>query len=53
MPPYRRWTSKKQERWGNSVGKSKMSAADIAGKNRATKGHYLPESATKKKKRRR
>ncbi len=52
MPPYHRWVSRKQMAMANAGGMKGLSKRDLAGKNKATKGSWLPESAKKKTKRR-
>jgi hypothetical protein len=48
MPPYKKWVSKRQERMANAGGMKGLSKKDLAGKNKSSKGAWLPESAKKK-----
>ena len=50
MPPFSKWVSKKQERMANAGGMNGLKKRDLAGKNKISKGQWLPESAKKKKK---
>ena len=43
MPPYKRYASKKQERWAHTPsGLAALGFDDVAGKDRASKGRKLP-----------
>ena len=44
MPPYKPYTSQKQEAWAHTpTGRAKLGADDVAGKDKASKGLRLPK----------
>lgn len=43
MPPFKKWASKKQQRWGHTpTGRRELGDADVKGKDRVTDVSRLP-----------
>jgi len=44
MPPYKKYVSDAQRRWAHTAtGEAALGAADVAGKDKVSKGEDLPE----------